>query len=47
MKKILFMIKQILPMIYVSRYRMDGKKYLAVWKQWFGKPFNVRMYELS
>ena len=46
MNKIIFMAKQIIPFTYTSKYRVDGKKYLAVWKQWFYKPFNVRVYEL-
>lgn len=46
MKKLVFLLKQLLPFTYVTRYGVDGKKYLAVWKQWFCKPFNVRHYEL-
>ena len=46
MKKISFLVKQILPLTYVSKYRSDGKKYLTVWKQWFGKLYNVHTYTL-
>lgn len=47
MKKILFLIKQIFPLTYISNYRADGKKYLTIWKQWFCKPFNVRTYQIG
>lgn len=46
MKRFGFMLKQLLPLIYVSNYRSDGKKYLTVWRQWLFKPFNVSTYEV-
>ncbi len=48
MKKIKFLLKQTLPLKYESKYRVQtGEQYLAIWTQWFGKPFNVKHYKLA
>ncbi len=36
--KILWTLKQILPLMYVSRYKDgEGKAKVSVWRQWMGK----------
>lgn len=48
MNKMLFMLKQLLPLTYRSKYKTpDGRKRLAVWKQWFGKTFDVEHFDLA
>ncbi len=47
MKKIGFYLKQLFPFTYTTKYRVDGKGYVSIWKQWFCKPFNVKTYELA
>lgn len=48
MKKIKFYLKQILPLTYYSKYRVQsGCIELAVWTQWFGKPFNIKRFALT
>lgn len=47
MKKIMFYLKQLLPMTYYSKYRVQTGSKLAIWTQWFGKVFNIRRYELK
>ena len=48
MKKFLFLIKQLLPFTYWSKFSTpDGKKYLTIWRQWFGIPFNVNKFSLK
>lgn len=47
MKKIMFYLKQLLPMTYYSKYRVQTGSELAIWTQWFGKVFNIRRYELK
>lgn len=47
MKKILFIIKQLLPLTYYTKYRVQDNKELAIWTQWFGKPFNIKRFELK
>lgn len=46
--KIIYLVKQLLPLTYHSKYRVqNGSKELAIWTQWFGKPFNVKRYTLA
>ncbi len=48
MKKITFYLKQFLPLTYYSKYRVqNGCIELAVWTQWFGKPFNIKRFALT
>lgn len=48
MNKLLFYIKQLLPMKYHSKYRLqNGEKKLTVWRQWFGKPFDIQHFTLA
>ena len=48
MKKIIYLIKQLLPLTYYSKYRdQNGSKELAIWTQWFGKPFNIKRYNFG
>ena len=47
MKKLLFILKQLLPFTYISKYKTgNGEHKLTVWKQWFGKPFNIKTFNL-
>lgn len=48
MKKIIYLLKQLFPFKYYSKYRVqNGAKELAIWTQWFGKPFNVKRYTVA
>ena len=48
MKKIIYILKQLLPLTYYSMYRVqNGVRELAIWTQWFGKPFNIKRYILA
>ena len=48
MNKLLFYIKQLLPLKYYSKYRVQtGERYLDIWTQWFGKPFNIKHFKLA
>jgi hypothetical protein len=48
MKKIIYTLKQLLPLTYYSKYRVQNRvKELAIWTQWFGKPFNIKRYALT
>lgn len=47
MKKIIFMIKQLIPFTYYSKYRIkNGEQKLTVWNQWLGKPFNIKTFNI-
>ena len=48
MNKILFYIKQLLPLTYYTKYRVQtGERYLDIWTQWFCKPFNIKHFRLA
>ena len=48
MKKIIYTLKQLLPLTYYSKYRVqNGAKELTIWTQWFGKPFNIKRFTLT
>ena len=48
MKRFLYYIKQLFPLTYYSKYRVqNGNRELAIWTQWFGKPFNVKRFTLA
>lgn len=49
MKKIIFYLKQLLPLTYYSKYRVQNeeRQNLAVWTQWFGKTFNIKRFTLA
>lgn len=48
MKKIIYTLKQLLPLTYYSKYKVqNGAKELTIWTQWFGKPFNIKRYHLA
>ena len=44
MKRLVWCIKQLLPLMYVSEYREDGYRRLTIWRMWMGRCFNVRDY---
>lgn len=48
MMKLIYILKQILPLTYYTKYRVQiGTKELAIWTQWFGKPFNIKRFTLA
>ena len=40
-------LKQILPLTYVSEYINNDKKFVTIWKMWFGRCFNIRTFEIK
>lgn len=48
MNKPLFYLKQLLPLTYYTKYRVQtGGRYLDIWTQWFCKPFNIKHFKLA
>lgn len=47
MNKIIFIVKQLLPFTYYTKYRVQNTKEIAIWTQWFGKPFNIKRFEIK
>ncbi len=46
MKKIIYCAKQLLPLKYYSKYKVQTGYELAIWTQWMGKPFNIKQFSL-
>jgi hypothetical protein len=47
MAKLKWMIKQLLPLTYRTRYEENGKKYYSVWNMWFGRSYNIDEIEIA
>ena len=47
MSKIIWFLKQLLPLTYRSEYQEGRKKVFAVWNMWFGKVFNLDAYFIT
>ena len=47
LSKIKWYLKQLFPLTYVGKATDNNLgKHLCVWKMWFGKPFDIKFYEL-
>lgn len=47
MKKILFLIKQVFPLMYWTKYKdANGNGQIAIWRQWFGKVLWVKRFQI-
>lgn len=40
-------IKQLLPLKYHTKYLKDSQRMGCDWQMWFGKPFNIKHYEIG
>ena len=40
-------LKQLLPLTYIGKEINEDGKFLCVWRMWFGKPFDIKFYELK
>lgn len=47
MKKITYYLKQLLPLTYFSKYSVQNTNEIAIWTQWFGKPYNIKRFTLA
>ncbi|WP_117161453.1 hypothetical protein [Paraliobacillus sp. X-1268] len=45
--KIIWYLKQLIPLTYRTKYTEDGVKYFTVWKMWLGKCYEVDSYEVK
>ena len=39
MNRLIWYLRQLLPLHYRTRYREDGRLHYAVWRMWFGRVF--------
>lgn len=49
MKNFIYCMKQIFPFAYWTKYKTpdDNKYHIAIWRQWFGKPFSTLHFEIN
>lgn len=47
MQKIIYYMKQLLPLKYHSKCIVQNTRKLAIWTQWFGKPYNIQWFTLA
>ena len=47
MKKILWYIEQLFPMIYYTTFTEGNIKYFMIWRMWFGKVFDKIQFEVK
>jgi len=45
--KMVWYLKQLLPLTYRSKYKEKGVKYFCVWSMWFGKSYNIDTFEVK
>ena len=43
---VLWYLKQLLPLLYISTYTQGGRRWLCIWRMWFGRSFAIRKFEL-
>ena len=47
MKKLVWMMKQLLPLSYATQYRTENNlQHVCLWKMWLGGCYQVRHYEV-
>jgi hypothetical protein len=44
MNKIVWYLKQLLPLTYRTTYVQGDKKHFTVWKMWFGRSYDINDY---
>lgn len=47
MNRISFLLKQLLPLTYHSKYKTPDGAYISVWRQWFGCVWGAKHYKLA
>ena len=47
MSRLLWYLKQLLPFTYVTEYGENEKRYVEVWRMWFGRCFNRRRWVIG
>jgi len=47
MNKLIWMLKQLLPLTYVSEYSTDSHREVAVWHMWLGHTFDTKHWAVA
>ncbi len=46
MNKVKWLLKQLLPLNYWTKYEEEGKKYFTIWNMWLGVSYNIIKFEI-
>ena len=44
--RIIWLLRQLLPLTYRSHYKHGKKKMFCVWKMWFGRCFDIEEFQV-
>ncbi len=47
MNRLVWLVKQLLPLRYESIYGESNQQFLSIWRMWFGRCFSVRTHALA
>ena len=47
MGRVVWCMKQLLPLIYVTTFKEGGSPRLSIWRMWLGRCFNIRHFKLA
>lgn len=45
--KLCWYVKQLVPLKYDTTYGENDKRYVSVWRMWFGRCFAIKTYEIA
>ncbi|MDU3410984.1 hypothetical protein [Clostridium sp.] len=40
-------LKQLIPLTYVSKYKVGKRVYVSIWKMWLGRTYKHRAFEIK
>jgi len=46
-QKIIWYLKQLLPLTYVTTFTENGRRRLCIWRMWWGRSFAIRYFDLA
>lgn len=47
MKRIVWLLRQLLPLTYRSHFHIEGQHYFAVWRMWLGRTFDMEYLQIA
>lgn len=47
MNRVIWYLKQLLPLTYRTTYTENGQRHFSVWRMWFGRCFDIDDYMIK
>lgn len=47
MRKVIWILKQLLPLTYISEYSASGHREVAAWHMWFGHAYDIKRWTVA